>query len=78
MEPINICLCGAQSGYPHDIDCPRPLYRATVRQEKDWEHERAERLKTKIAAWEAREDARGGVPYEPEDSWRSSDVVGGL
>jgi hypothetical protein len=36
----NFCCCGAQAGYPHRADCPRPLYNASDAQfeawEKDW------------------------------------------
>ena len=37
------CLCGAQVGYPHDPRCPRPVYRATAREEAAWDAEYAAR-----------------------------------
>ena len=40
---MNICYCGTQAGYPHDPDCPRPLYRATQQETEKWERERRER-----------------------------------
>lgn len=33
---MNLCLCGAQDGYPHYPDCPYPLFRATEAQEETW------------------------------------------
>jgi len=33
---VNICMCGVQDGYPHDRDCPYPLYRADSVQEQCW------------------------------------------
>jgi len=37
MNPINICMCGAQDWYPHDPACPYPLFCGTFRQEAEWE-----------------------------------------
>ena len=34
---INICLCGAQAGCPHDLACPWPLYRGSDRMMAEWE-----------------------------------------
>jgi hypothetical protein len=39
MEP-QICLCGAQSGYPHAQDCPYPMYWDRDDCTKRWEHAR--------------------------------------
>jgi len=36
---VNICLCGAQAGYPHAEHCPRPLYRCTDAQADRWARE---------------------------------------
>lgn len=33
---MNICLCGAEAGYPHDECCPYPLYRAVEEREQLW------------------------------------------
>jgi len=43
---MNICLCGAQAGYPHDEFCPFPLFRGTEKQERKWQ-----------AEWEAKRKA---------------------
>lgn len=37
---LNLCLCGAQDGYPHDTDCPRPLFRATTADAQRWRDDR--------------------------------------
>jgi len=34
---MNICLCGAEAGYPHDECCPYPLYRGSSHQVIAWE-----------------------------------------
>ena len=36
---FQICLCGAQPGYPHDPCCPRPLFRATEQQAQEWQQQ---------------------------------------
>jgi len=33
---MNICLCGAESGYQHDECCPYPLYHAATEREQLW------------------------------------------
>lgn len=33
---MNLCLCGAQASYPHHPACPRPLFRASERDEDRW------------------------------------------
>jgi hypothetical protein len=33
---MNICMCGSQSGYPHDDLCPYPYYGGDVKQESAW------------------------------------------
>lgn len=33
---FNVCMCGAGAGYPHESDCPFPLYRASAAQEQRW------------------------------------------
>ena len=38
--PAQWCLCGAEAGYPHASDCPRPLYRAGGEQAERWRVER--------------------------------------
>ena len=38
---FQICLCGAQPGYPHNWDCPYPLYAGkTQARVIDWETKR--------------------------------------
>ena len=34
---MNICMCGAQAGYLHDITCPYPLYHNGHQQTKEWQ-----------------------------------------
>lgn len=34
---MNICLCGSQAGYPHNEDCPYPLYRGSDQQLAEWQ-----------------------------------------
>jgi hypothetical protein len=34
-----LCACGAQPGYPHRHDCPRPLFNPTDAQFEQWEKE---------------------------------------
>lgn len=44
MSNFQICLCGAQPGYPHAADCPRPLFGSfelSNPQLIQWEAERA-------------------------------------
>jgi hypothetical protein len=43
----SICYCGAEAGYPHREDCPRPLYRANEREEIAWEAARIRRLEAR-------------------------------
>lgn len=38
---MNFCLCGAEAGYPHAADCPRPLYRCSDSQAARWHADRA-------------------------------------
>ena len=33
---MNICMCGAQAGYLHDRDCPRPLFKGSMADEQRW------------------------------------------
>ncbi len=33
---LNICMCGAQAGYPHDPLCPYPYYGGDVKKESAW------------------------------------------
>jgi regulator of extracellular matrix RemA (YlzA/DUF370 family) len=33
---MNICMCGAEAGYPHNQLCPRPLYRGSAAAETKW------------------------------------------
>lgn len=40
MTEINICHCGAQSGYPHSPDCPYPLYRGSEAAVEAWQDAR--------------------------------------
>lgn len=48
---MNICRCGAQAGYPHDVFCPFPLFRGSEKQQNEWK-----------AQWEAnRKAAQQGV-----------------
>lgn len=37
---LQVCLCGAQAGYPHFADCPRPLYQCSAEEEAKWCAER--------------------------------------
>lgn len=37
---MNFCLCGAEAGYLHAADCPRPLYRCSESQQEKWERDR--------------------------------------
>jgi len=34
---FNLCFCGVQAGYAHDIDCPYPLFRGSANDEMKWE-----------------------------------------
>lgn len=36
----NICMCGAQAGYPHKWDCPYPYYGSSERCMADWQERR--------------------------------------
>ena len=36
---INLCMCGHEAGYPHDLACPYPLFRGTERAMAAWEKE---------------------------------------
>jgi len=33
---MNICLCGAQAGYPHDALCPFPYYGIDEKKQAEW------------------------------------------
>jgi hypothetical protein len=33
---LNLCLCGSEAGYPHEKDCPYPLFRASDQAWEDW------------------------------------------
>ena len=33
---MQVCLCGAQPGYPHAHDCPYPFYRGSDTQQDIW------------------------------------------
>lgn len=33
---MNICMCGAEDGYPHDLHCPYPYYGRNVKLEEQW------------------------------------------
>lgn len=46
-KKVNICYCGSQAGYPHDRDCPRPLYLASPEEADRWEQEYDERQKAR-------------------------------
>ncbi len=37
---MSFCMCGAQASYPHESDCPRPLYRGTESMEHQWRLDR--------------------------------------
>jgi hypothetical protein len=50
---MNICMCGAQAGYPHNVNCPRPLYRGSAADEAKW-----------LKVYEANKADRSG--YAPE------------
>ena len=52
---MNICLCGAEASYPHEPDCPYPLYRATCEQEQLWMQAQEERRRPRLE--HARADA---------------------
>jgi len=52
---MNICLCGAEAGYPHDKDCPYPLYKATHEQYQVWIQARKARRRLRLE--HARADA---------------------
>jgi len=51
---MNICLCGAEAGYPHDQDCPYPLYKTT--------HEKATREQYQV--WNQARKARRRLRLE--------------
>jgi len=57
----NICLCGAEAGYPHHEACPYPLYRGTDRQMAEWEKVYANR---KAGLWQC--DMLYAFPNESE------------
>lgn len=42
-NPINICQCGVQDGYPHKPDCPYPYYGNNMDEIKKW-----------LKAWESK------------------------
>lgn len=59
---FQICCCGAQPGYPHRADCPRPLFNATDAQFEQWEKEwlaLREELELSHDAWQ-RNSSPGG------------------
>ena len=33
---MNICMCGAEDGYPHDPLCPYPYFGRNVKLEENW------------------------------------------
>jgi precorrin-3B methylase len=34
---MNFCMCGSQAGYPHEHDCPYPLYNCrSEEREREW------------------------------------------
>ena len=39
---MNICMCGAEDGYPHADDCPRPLFRGSEEDQRRWRREHQE------------------------------------
>lgn len=55
---MNICLCGAQAGYFHKLDCPWPCYRGTDAVMGAWLVARGAR-QLRLAR-EALEEMRGG------------------
>ncbi len=44
---FNVCMCGAGAGYPHDVDCPRPLFRGSDAMQDAWRSERDANRKTR-------------------------------
>ncbi|MBU1749659.1 MAG: hypothetical protein KKA73_18400 [Chloroflexi bacterium] len=52
---FNLCMCGAAAGYPHDPNCPYPLFSGTRDQYLDWQT--AYRENCDYAAGAARSDA---------------------
>lgn len=49
VKAVNICLCGAEAGYPHDRDCPRPLYLASDSAAEQWEKEYEAKRQARLA-----------------------------
>lgn len=49
------CMCGAQAGYPHERDCPYPLFVCGHAGAAKWEQDRAA-LAARIAAFEAEQE----------------------
>jgi hypothetical protein len=50
-------MCGAQAGYPHDAECPFPLFRGSAERRAEWEADRAYMVEWR-AKWAATEKAR--------------------
>lgn len=46
---MNICMCGAQDGYPHAEDCPYPMYKGGALKESQWLDARRELRKKRKA-----------------------------
>ena len=62
---MNICFCGSEEGYPHATDCPRPMFRGSVKDAEKWEQERrAKRATYRLHAFLAGENA----VLDPEDA----------
>ena len=45
MDFVNICLCGAQHGYPHSVKCPFPYYGSDPKRIDEWSTAHEERIK---------------------------------
>lgn len=68
---MQICHCGQQPGYLHNVDCPFPLYHDAPDRVATWNAER-ENMRRQIAENEARralqrEANSGGGLYLPPD-----------
>lgn len=63
---MNICMCGAQDGYPHDRFCPYPLYKSTDEEYRHWSIQYQEK-KTQSDYEHTRPDAdTEGRPFEED------------
>ena len=54
---MNLCLCGAKNGYPHLLDCPYPIYKATLTHKRYLVWHRARRVRRRMLLQKPATDA---------------------